>query len=50
MNNKEFWNRYKYLILFTVIFSICGVSIFNIALTPEKKLPIYSPSMLSPDL
>ena len=50
MNNKEFWNRYKYLILFTVIFTICGVSIFNIALTPEKKLPIYSPSMLSPDL
>ena len=50
MNNKEFWNRYKYLILFTVIFTICGVSIFNIALTPEKKLPIYSPSMVSPDL
>ena len=50
MNNKEFWNRYKYLILFTVIFTISGVSIFNIALTPEKKLPIYSPSMVSPDL
>ena len=50
MNNKEFWNRYKYLILFTVIFTISGVSIFNIALTPEKKLPIYSPSMVSADL
>ena len=50
MNNKEFWNRYKYLILFTVIFTISGVSIFNIALTPEKKLPIYSPSMVSSDL
>ena len=50
MNNKEFWNRYKYLILFIVIFTISGVSIFNIALTPEKKLPIYSPSMVSSDL
>ena len=50
MNNKEFWGRYKYLILFTVIFTISGVSIFNIALTPEKKLPIYSPSMVSSDL
>ena len=50
MNNKEFWGRYKYLILFTVIFTFSGVSIFNIALTPEKKLPIYSPSMVSSDL
>ena len=50
MNNKEFWNRYKYLILFIVIFTISGVSIFNVALTPEKKLPIYSPSMVSSDL
>tara|TARA_A100001011_G_scaffold47837_1_gene45283 strand:- start:16485 stop:17171 length:687 start_codon:yes stop_codon:yes gene_type:complete len=50
MNNKEFWNRYKYLILFIIIFTISGVSIFNIALTPEKKLPIYSPSMVSSDL
>ena len=50
MNNKEFWSRYKYLILFIVIFTISGVSIFNIALTPEKKLPIYSPSMGSSDL
>jgi protein SCO1/2 len=50
MNNKEFWSRYKYLILFIVIFTISGVSIFNIALTPEKKLPIYSPSMVSSDL
>ena len=50
MNNKEFWNRYKYLILFIIIFTISGVSIFNIVLTPEKKLPIYSPSMVSSDL
>ena len=50
MNNKEFWNRYKYLILFIIIFTISGVSIFNIALTPDKKLPIYSPSMVSSDL
>ena len=50
MNNKEFWNRYKYLILFIIIFTISGVSIFNIALTPQKKLPIYSPSMVSSDL
>ena len=50
MNKKEFWNRYKYLILFIIIFTISGVSIFNIALTPQKKLPIYSPSMVSSDL
>ena len=50
MNNKEFWNRYKYLIFFVIIFTIFGVSIFKYVLTPEKKLPIYSPSMVSSEL
>ena len=50
MNNKEFWNRYKYLIFFVIIFTISGVSIFKYVLTPEKKLPIYSPSMVSSEL
>ena len=50
MNNKDFWNRYKYLIFFIIIFTISGVSMFKYVLTPEKKLPIYSPSMVSSEL
>ena len=50
MNNKDFWNRYKYLIFFIIIFTISGVSMFKHVLTPEKKLPIYSPSMVSSEL
>ena len=50
MNNIDFWNRYKYLIFFIIIFTISGVSMFKYVLTPEKKLPIYSPSMVSSEL
>ena len=50
MNNKDFWNRYKYFIFFIIIFTISGVSMFKYVLTPEKKLPIYSPSMVSSEL
>ena len=50
MNNKDFWNRYKYLIFFIIIFTISGVSMFKYVLTPEKKLPIYNPSMVSSEL
>ena len=50
MNNKDFWNRYKYLIFFIIIFTISGVSMFKYVLTPDKKLPIYSPSMVSSEL
>ena len=50
MNNKDFWNRYKYLIFFVIIFTISGVSMFKYVLTPDKKLPIYSPSMVSSEL
>tara|TARA_B100000925_G_C21906581_1_gene429567 strand:+ start:134 stop:808 length:675 start_codon:yes stop_codon:yes gene_type:complete len=50
MKKSEFWSRYKYLIFFIIIFSISGVSIFKYVLTPEKKLPVYSPSMVNADL
>jgi len=50
MKKSEFWNRYKYLIFFIIIFSISGVSIFKYVLTPEKKLPVYSPSMVNAEL
>ena len=50
MKKNEFWSRYKYLIFFIIIFSISGVSIFKYVLTPEKKLPVYSPSMVNSEL
>jgi len=50
MKKSEFWSRYKYLIFFIIIFSISGVSIFKYVLTPEKKLPVYSPSMVNAEL
>ena len=50
MKKGEFWNRYKYLIFFIIIFTVSGVSIFNYTLTPEKKLPVFSPSMVSSEL
>ena len=50
MKKSEFWSRYKYLVFFIFIFSISGVSIFKYVLTPEKKLPVYSPSMVNAEL
>jgi Uncharacterized protein SCO1/SenC/PrrC, involved in biogenesis of respiratory and photosynthetic systems len=50
MKKSEFWNRYKYLVFFIFIFSIFGVSIFKHVLTPEKKLPVYSPFMVNAEL
>ena len=50
MKKNDFWNRYKYLVFFIIIFSISGVSIFKYVLTPEKKLPVYSPSMVNTEL
>ena len=50
MKKSEFWSRYKYLVFFILIFSVSGVSIFKYVLTPEKKLPVYSPSMVNSEL
>ena len=50
MKKNEFWIRYRYLIFFIIIFTISGVSIFKYVLTPEKKLPVYSPSMVNSEL
>ena len=50
MKKSEFWSRYKYLVFFILIFSVSGVSIFKYVLTPEKKLPVYSPSMVNAEL
>ena len=47
---KVFLKRYGLLIIFFIVFSIVGVSSFNYVQTPQKKLPIYSPSMVSDEL
>ena len=47
---KAFLKRYGLLIVFFIVFSIVGVSSFNYVQTPQKKLPIYSPSMVSDEL
>ena len=38
------------LIVFFIVFSVVAISSFNYVQTQEKKLPIYSPSMVSDEL
>ena len=47
---NSFLKRYGLIILFFIVFSVVGVSSFNYVQTPTKKLPIYSPSMVSDEL
>ena len=47
---KSFLKRYGLLIVFFIVFSIVAVSSFNYVQTQEKRLPIYSPSMVSDEL
>jgi len=47
---KSFLKRYGLLILFFIVFSVVAISSFNYVQTQEKKLPIYSPSMVSDEL
>ena len=47
---KIFLKRYGLLIVFFIVFSVVAISSFNYVQTQEKKLPIYSPSMVSDEL
>ena len=47
---KSFLKRYWLLIVFFIVFSVVAISSFNYVQTQEKKLPIYSPSMVSDEL
>ena len=47
---KNFLKRYGLLIVFFIVFSVVAISSFNYVQTQEKKLPIYSPSMVSDEL
>jgi len=47
---KSFLKRYGLLIVFFIVFSAVAISSFNYVQTQEKKLPIYSPSMVSDEL
>ena len=47
---KSFLKRYGLLILFFIVFSVVAISSFNYVQTQEKRLPIYSPSMVSDEL
>ena len=47
---KKFFKRYWPIILFLLIFSVVGIRLLTEAQTPEKKLPVYSPSMVSEEL
>jgi len=46
----QFIKRNRILILIFLLFSIVFVSISYSLLKPKKKLPIYSPSMVNPEL
>ena len=47
---KKSFKRYWPIILFLFIFSVVGIRLLTEAQTPEKKLPVYSPSMVSEEL
>ena len=47
---KSFLKRYGLLIIFFIVFSVVAISSFNYVQTQEKKLPIYSPSMVNDEL
>jgi len=47
---KKFFKRYWPIILFLFIFSVVGIRLLTEAQRPEKKLPVYSPSMVSEEL
>ena len=47
---NTFLKRYGLLIVFFIVFSVVAISSFNYVQTQEKKLPIYSPSMVSDEL
>ena len=47
---NTFLKRYGLLIIFFIVFSVVAISSFNYVQTQEKKLPIYSPSMVSDEL
>ena len=47
---KCFLKRYGLLIVFFIVFSVVAISSFNYVQSQEKKLPIYSPSMVSDEL
>lgn len=42
--------KYKLFILFFVLFSIITISLFYSALSPQKTLPIYTPSDVNPEM
>jgi len=47
---KDLFYRYRYLFLTIGILSVIILSLFYNALKPEKKLPIYTPAMVNPEL
>ena len=47
---NTFLKRYGLLIVFFIVFSVVAISSFNYVQTQQKKLPIYSPSMVSDEL
>jgi len=47
---NTFLKRYGLLIVFFIVFYVVAISSFNYVQTQEKKLPIYSPSMVSDEL
>ena len=42
--------KYKLFILFFVLFSIITISLFYSALSPQKTLPIFTPSDVNPEM
>ncbi|MCB9426689.1 MAG: SCO family protein [Flavobacteriales bacterium] len=46
----QYFKRYKYFIISFVLFSVIVLTLYYNALNPPKRLPIYSPAEVNPEL
>ena len=46
----RFLKKYRVFFMVFAIFSVITISLFYHALKPKKTLPIYTPSMVNPEL
>ena len=50
MELLHFFRRFKFGAIVILILSIIIIGLFYIALKPQKKLPVYQPAMVTPEL
>ncbi len=47
---RSFFNKYRWFLILFLVFSTVTLSVFYTALKPAKRLPVYDPVMVNPEL